>query len=792
MVLAGALVLAVLVVWLNGPGLNLIGTRILRHQLGNLGLNGDFTVEEIGRSGVRVSDVDMSGTGLIRSLKGEFLKVDYDLNEVRRGQIQALDALNFEVVLDLDAAPEREKNAFDADALGQTLRSVHEKMGGVDIRGENVTLRVVRGDQAVTTLEGATIRQKPGSEKIHVAFEEVMSASGGSPVPEPTGPTPRQDLEITWTTEGLKLDHFELLPGFSLEGLELRHEKDVPLRAEGALRIGGATLRVLLEEDFSLARLVLEDGPLDVAALMRVMDPQTQFGGTVSALELTLRNVMSAPGLWNASGSVTAPALSYSDWEFDGMGLKLEKKETQANFELKGNFHGTPVAVDGDARFQAEVAAETERWWHGARFSGAAETGNLEPALAELRRQRDPESAQVPAPEGRLEMKFTADLEAGDLARAAADYQLRELAVERKTLPPIAGRALWEPEARRFSATIQHGEPLTVKGWWNPKEKRYEASADLENYNLSALAAFLQPLGYEMPSGSATGSWRGSGELAEAGRHSGEIALEDSFLSFPDRPDLIGKLRASYEWPGALRVDLLQLAQNGRMLEISGSWENGRVTLPEMTMTDEAEVLFSGRADFPLAPELRSMDGFLAQKGPVSATLEASDLALDELRDLLPGVDLPVQGVVSGTIGISGNLASPVAEVSLGLSKVTATALPGMFPTEILIDLRSADGRIDLESRIAQEGESVLDLVANLPFSPGVRSIEDFLAQREEISIRMETSDFEVEQLQQFLPPDFAELPQSGKIDGVVTVVGTFGKPAVQSKIKVRGLSRAR
>jgi hypothetical protein len=783
--LACFLGVALVAVWLSGPGLNVIGTRILRNQLQNLGLSGDFTVEEIDRSGVRVSNVDMSGTGMIRSMKGESLTVDYSLNELRQGQIQSLDARNFEIVLDLAATPEREDAAFDADAFGETLRSVQQQMGGVDLYGENVTLHVFRGDKALTSIEGANIRQDAGSETIHVQFSQVKSASGGTPVP-------RQDMEITWGPDGLRLDRFELLPGLLLEDLEVLHARDAPLRAEGVLRVGDAMLLVSLDENFSLARLTLEKGPLDLATLTRLVDQETPFGGTVGALNLTLRNTMSAPGLWSASGNVTAARISYLEWRLDDVLLKFGKEEALADFELTGNFHGSRVAVSAGARFQPEVAADAERWWHGANFSGGVETGNLEPALVELRRQRNPESTGIPAPQGRLEMKFSADLEAGDLARASADYQLRDLAAEGETLPPIEGRALWEPGSRRFTATIRHDDSLAVTGWWNPKEERYEAAADLENYNLSALAAFLQPLGFEMPSGSATGSWSGRGVLAAKSRHSGAILLEDSFLNFPEHPALIATLRGNYEWPGELRVDLLQLAHDSRMLEASGNWAGGRVTIPELTVTDEAEVLFNGQADFPLAPELRTLDEFFSQTGPVSATLEASDLALSELRELLPGVDFPIDGNISGTLEISGSVSAPVAETSFGLRDLTAKALPDLAPTDVLVVLRSAEGRIDVEGRFAQDGESVMDLVATLPLSPRVRSTEDFLAQEEGISIRVETSDFPVEQLQQFLPSDFAELPDAGKIDGVVTVVGTFGKPEVRTKITVRGISRAR
>lgn len=292
-----------------------------------------------------------------------------------------------------------------------------------------------------------------------------------------------------------------------------------------------------------------------------------------------------------------------------------------------------------------------------------------------------------------------------------------------------------------------------------------------------------------MPSGTATGSWTGSGVFGEINRHSGKLALEESRLDFPGRPPMAGNLRASYDWPGKLHVDLLQIEQQGRTLELSGSWSDGQVTLPALSLVEGEQTLLRGRARLPMSPELRSLDDFLAQDGPISATLQADDLSLAQLRDLLPGVELPASGLIRGTAGIGGTLAAPVVEAALDIREVTVRALPDLEPTDITLTLNSANGRIDIVSRLVQNGEELLDIVADLPISPAIRSLDDFLAQEEEISVRMETTDFSVAQLQQFLPPDFAELPPVGKIDGELNISGTFAKPTMTTTITVREIS---
>jgi hypothetical protein len=55
-----------------------------------------------------------------------------------------------------------------------------------------------------------------------------------------------------------------------------------------------------------------------------------------------------------------------------------------------------------------------------------------------------------------------------------------------------------------------------------------------------------------------------------------------------------------------------------------------------------------------MAPEVRSLDGFFAQDGEISARFEASDLSIAQIRDLVPGLEPPATGTISGTVEIGG------------------------------------------------------------------------------------------------------------------------------------------
>jgi len=810
LLLAVLVLLAVLGIWLSGPGMRVVGTYLLRNQLQNAGLTGDFTVEAIELGAARLSDVNLEGPGLVRSIRGDSLAVDYRLGELRRGRIRALEAENFHIALDLDAAPERDDKPFDAEALGETLRDVREQLGPVDLNAVNVAITLLRDDEAVAAVEGADIRHASNSGSVNVRFER-MDVEGQNPSLHGTDPQPvmndgngagviphqvdGQEVKIDWGPDGLRLDRLELVAGVVLENLALRHPEGGDLEAEGVARVDGAVLRIRLEENLRIARLILEEGVIDIGGLLRRMDQEADVAGTVGGLNLTITDIISPPGHWGAAGSVEAGSLTFDDWDLDEVELRLEKVERTANINLSASFLGTAFALHGEARFAPELADDARRWWHDAAITGSLESENLEPAVAELRRRQAPDAEAALIPQGRVGMDFAMTLQGGDPVQASADYTLRELAVEGEALPPVNGQAAWDWEAKRLEASLRHpaspeaeDDALRLSGFWEHETERYEGSADFQEYDLSMLAGFLRPIGIEMPSGRVTGSWEGSGAFKESDQHTGRLELVEGMLNFPDRPPVSGRVQARYEWPGEVQVETLQIAQEDRSLELSGSWSNGRAGVDTLSLRAAEQVLLRGQASVPLAPDVRSFGDFLAADGEVSGEFETSGLPLALLRDLLPGVEIPASGVVDGVFEMGGTLTDPVVKGEIQLREFTAKAFPNMAPTDVASSLESAAGRLKIEARLSQD-EAVLDVQADVPLTTNVRSLADFLSQEEEISILLETTDFPVTQLEQFLPDNFIPLPEAGVVDGTVTVTGTFEEPTVTSEIEVRDLS---
>lgn len=809
LLLAALVVLAVLGLWLSGPGMRVVGTYLLRNQLENAGLTGDFTVDEIGLGAARLSDVNLEGPGLVRSIRGDSLAVDYRLGELRRGRIRALEAENFQITLDLDAAPERDDEPFDVEAFGETLRGVREQLAPVDLNAENVTITLLREDEAVAALEGADIRHARDSGSVDVRFDRIDVEKQDSSLhadPQPVmndgngaGVIPNQvdgqDVKIDWGPDGLRLDRLELVAGVVLENLALRHPEGGDLEAEGVARVDGAVLRIRLEENLRIARLVLEEGVIDIGTLLRRMDQEADVAGTVDVLDLTVRDIIRPPGQWGASGSVEARSLTFDQWDFDDVELRLEKVESNANINLSGSFLGTAFALHAEPRFAPELAEDARRWWHDAAVSGSLESENLEPALAELRRRQAPEAEAPLIPQGRVGMNFAMTLLEGDPVQASADYTLRDLAVEGEALPPVNGQAAWDWVAKRLEASLRHRttpeaeeDALRLRGSWEHETERYEGSADFQDYDLSVLAGFLRPIGINMPSGTITGSWEGSGVFNESDQHTGRLELAEGALDFSNRPPVSGRVQARYEWPGEVQVETLQIAQEDRSLELSGSWSNGRAGVDTLSLRTAEQVLLRGQASVPLARDVRSFEEFLAADGEVSGEFETSGLPLALLRDLLPGVEIPASGVVDGVFEMGGTLTDPVVNGEIQLREFTAKAFPNMAPTDVALSLETAAGRLKMEARLSQD-EAVLDAQADVPLTTNVRSLADFLSQEEEISILLETTDFPVVQLEQFLPDNFIPLPEDGVVDGTVTVTGTFEEPTVTSEIEVRDLS---
>jgi hypothetical protein len=819
-----AVLLALLGLWLAGPGGRVIGSHVLRGQLEKAGLTGDFTIKSIGANGVTLGKVNLEGPGLIRSIRGETLKVEYRIDELRRGKIRAFNGSDLEIELNLDAAPKRQEDAttpFDAKALGATLRAVQEKLGPVALEGNNVSLHVVRGKREVATIKGADISHIPNTDRFTLKFRTITAVEQppvGEPAPPPapdpdqgfldfgeplfflvqdaaekeTQIVPGQEVEIIWTPAGLMIDRIEILPGIFLENLKLNHVAGEPLRTETVVEIDASRVRVRLEDDLRNAQFELVNGPLDVARLMRQFNRDTVLAGTVESLNLTVEDIFKPHGQWRASGTVGATVLRFREWALDGVALKLNKTPGFGDIDLRASLLGTPFTLLGQAQFPPALANDPFRWWHDATFAGTLQTGNIQPAIVEIRRDLNPEPLTIPVPQARLKLDFTANLKGPLMQLVTGDYQLEDVALGERTLPPLTGHAAWDLEGLKVAITAvqkssTEGEGLNLEGAWDFKTRAYRGAATFARYDLGPLGNFLPAYGIEIPTGILSGSWQGGGAFGKSPTHNGSVSLNESTLHLANRPPLTGSVQGSYLWPGTVELTGLRVTQNGHTLAMAAAWKANQLTLNNVTLSAGDLILLGGSASVPLDPNVRSMNEFLAQQGDIAATLTAANLTFAQVRDLVPALDFRGEGSIFGNLTVSGTLVAPTTDATLEIRSLTATDLPGVAPMDLLAKLHHSDGQLSAESRIVQQDATIFNLEASVPLATSVRSLKDVVTQKGDILFNLQSSRLAIGQIRPLIPK--AALPEAGFITSNIVVGGSFATPAITATLAAAGLS---
>jgi len=822
-VLLGLVVIfALLGLWLAGPGGRVIGGYVLRGELEKAGLSGDFTIKSIGTTGVVLGKVDLKGPGLIRSIRGESLRVDYRIDELRRGKIRAFNGTNLNIELDLDAAPKRHEDPttpFDANALGETLRAVQAQLGAVALDANNVSLNVVRGNQPVATITGADVHHRPNSERFTLKFRTftpveqppagepeapaALPDQGSHDAAEPLGlliqdeaapanpVVPGQEVEIIWTPAGLMIDRIEILPGIFLEKLKLSHVAGAPLEAETVVEVDAARVGVRLEDDLRRAHFELQKGPLDVARLMGQFNRDTVLAGSIEGMELTIEDIFKPHGQWRAHGTARASVLRLREWTLDNVDLTLNKDRGNGELSLRASLLGSPITLQGVAKFVPRLANDPLRWWHDAILSGSLQSANLQPAIAALRRDRDPAPLTGPIPQARLKLDFATMLKGPAMRLVAGDYLLEEVAVGPRALAPVSGHVAWDLEGSKVTVSAAQkpadGGGVEVDGTWDLKTRTYRGEARFDRYDLKELSNFLPAYGIGMPAGVLTGSWRGGGSLDERQTHDGSVTLTESTLHFANRPPLTGSVQGSYAWPGNLEVTKLQVEQNRHRLELSAGWNAGQLTLSNIALTLGDATLLSGSAKVPLDPAVRSLDDFFAQQGAIAAALKADKLPLVQVHDLLPGLKFNGAGTIFGTLALAGTLGEPVADAVVEIRSLTVIDFPAVAPMDVFAKLHHSDARLIAESRVVQQDATLFNLEASLPFATSVRSLKDLFAQKGEVSLTLQSSRLPIAQVRPLLSG--VALPEAGLVTSNFAVAGSFAEPSLTATLIATGLS---
>jgi autotransporter translocation and assembly factor TamB len=211
-----------------------------------------------------------------------------------------------------------------------------------------------------------------------------------------------------------------------------------------------------------------------------------------------------------------------------------------------------------------------------------------------------------------------------------------------------------------------------------------------------------------------------------------------------------------------LTLDELQLSAGDSTWALSG--------------TEPALIAYQGDAlrihDLVLVSEQGgriSADGELGTPdGPLSVTIH--ELPLGQIRDLLPQ-DLPVSGVVEGTADVSGSIAAPAIDATVG---VTNGSYRGFAFERVGGTFHVTRDLLELDARVVQDAAASLTAVGTIPLSAeAAKGLE----------VHVESTPINLGLLQTFTD-EIQQVKGTAEMD--VTVRGTRSSPTLHGSLHVR------
>lgn len=445
---------------------------------------------------------------------------------------------------------------------------------------------------------------------------------------------------------------------------------------EGALRVPTTDLG-FLRASAPWIRELTGAASIDVAALGTLGSPNLTGSVTVDVPALRFQNDAApelteiAIGLNFADNRLTLETFHsmVDDQALDLGGHVRLENWSEPEFELtlntptlsataKGNLDSLILMLDGNLTPENEVRGNGEISLRGQTYSGEL-TANLN-SIGELR------PAKNLALAGAAELEWRGSGSFGEAPTQTGNAQLRVTEQSIAGGAPVSGNLSisYDPDAVVISGFQMEAGGLKLIGQAEYRDRQ----ARFQGLQLLAGTTTLASAEASVPFDPDTPFWE-QAEPVELNLESNDLPLSELLGLFSDEPSfqgiLNGKLTASGP-PGALRAEgAIRLTEckwidydRSRFdLSIDLGIADGKLTLDgQATHEDHAPLLMSGSAGFH--PEAWRQDPEAMSSEPLEASLDLTELKLDELRTHLPLIR-EANGFATVNLAASGTIGEP-------------------------------------------------------------------------------------------------------------------------------------
>lgn len=771
------IVLAGFLAWLNGPGFRWLGPKIAERYFGEklgpgLALGGTIL------GGVDVFNLDFRTEGTLERLVIDRLETDYRLEELIKGKIRGIEGSGVHADIRL-MEKEEEKEPVDFAAIGKTLNDLRTRVLPLDLDLEDVSLAVKRDEEVVVEIGDSSLRHEAGNELIELGVGTVTDGTGREVAP--------QDVRMIWSPSELTVDRLDLLPVAGVRDVVISLPEDGGIALEGAVRLGEAMLMLDVSKGIEDVRLDLKEGQLDFDTIAKGLGMDLPVEGKLTSLAADISRVY--PDWKDAVGTVEAVVedFSYAEWDVPQASLGLDIRDGEFTAKLAGNALGSDFTLNGGGEFEREALVGGEGGPPIRNVTGELSIGEVSGVLGELKKKFGFGMEVEDFPASELGGSWGVEFDEEGFRAVDLDVGLTAKEVEAS---PVRLDARFEDGVITLRELGTEG--MENSGVYNIEEKTYAGREVLTNFNSASVEPWLKGLGLEAPGdGVFSLEWEGEGDLAND-QNKGTISGLQGEWNWKDGQE--GGLKSapisakgdsiSYDWPGEVAVEGLEISTQGQTVNLDGKLADQRLELGRFEWREGGDLLAEGSGTMPMPQDFSDLEGFLESNDqPIDMEIKSQTLPLEKLKPWVPGLEKIGPGATGKVdLKLGGSLADPEVDARVELKDIEAPGQPDLPKSDISIDIQARDGVAKINGEAVAPDYAPATLSATMPFRPKEWAENPELLKNEPIEGTLDLPKIELSRFQE-LVPGVTEI--GGVVEGRIKIGGKAGDPKIDGNVKL-------
>ncbi len=752
-------------IWLNGPGVRWLGPKIVTRYLEKAGFEVDLKVSGTFLGGLDFSDVELRSEGLVAKLNIDHLDVDYVMGEILKGKVRNIKGDGVNLDIHLLANDDESKRPVNFQELSKALSVMRKRLMPMGLDFLDVNVRVTKSGERILDLEGGAFKHGAGEDRFDLVSGKVTDATGRSAVSQLT--------EIQWLEDELRLNQFDLLPGFGVEDFVVKFPENGEVELLSQIRLEDAILDLVVEPGFKEARVKLVEGSFDLKKSMDGFGFKLKLEGTVNSfsmvavdpiLKLNQRKI-------SATGSLTDA--SYADWYFPILDVNLDLDPAG---KLTAKFDGVSMNTEFSLMATSETINKSAEVSVFPSMEGDIKIQRAAEFFVALQQKYGWKMDFSRFPESELSGKLKLDLNGG-FQSITGNLSLDALDPNVFPVRMIADYSNKQLNVKSFTA-----EGLEVSGNYHFGLKTYEELTQFNNFRTEIMKPWAEGMGLEWAgSGVMNGGWTGSGDFKNK-IHKGKTSNFSAEWQARGRPLVSGSGEFEYAWPGDIKVGGWVIKSEGQQIELDATVHENLLTLSAFKWFDGKDQIAIGSGKISLPENVNELKSWiLRDEGILDFKLKSEVIALSKLRPWVGGfeqLDSASTGEVE--IELSGGFAAPAVKASLWLRDIKSVAQPWLPSADVLVNFQTEAGMVNADAKILMEDFPPASFVASMPFLPKKWVEQPRSFEAEKITGKLLVPRLELSRIQALIPQ---AKEVSGKIDGYLDISGTVGSPIIMANL---------